>query len=299
MKKTTFACLAALFIFVFALAHSAMAEETTILTGKVRAPVTRNPPVNFNGVVEEVLVAPGDRVVMDQPILRYSLQDDARRALQREVNTGANMEGPLAQIHDLERQLTNAEAQRNKARSLAASGLGSNQALGRLQGDVASIEARIELLKATVEKNTENFSMRLEELSYYFDTDIKEGMKLPKYLYLKSPIEGYVIQISQDLNPGGTFHAGATPISIAQMDPMLIQVPVYEAEVSALSVGDEAKVEIPSLGRNYTATISEISWVSNAMDVSQASYFNVELTIPNPDLELKPGFKAVVRFTLK
>ena len=96
------------------------------------------------------------------------------------------------------------------------------------------------------------------------------------------------------------FDEGFTPVTIGQMDPMAIQVPVYEAEVSSLSVGDEATVEIPSLGnKTFKATISEIAWASNDMDVSRASYFNVELTIPNPNLELKPGFKAVVRFTLK
>ena len=38
------------------------AEETTILTGKVRTTVTRAPIVHFNGVVDSLLVAPGDHV---------------------------------------------------------------------------------------------------------------------------------------------------------------------------------------------------------------------------------------------
>ena len=32
------------------------------------------------------------------------------------------------------------------------------------------------------------------------------------------------------------------------------------------------------------------------MDVAQPSYYTVELTVPNSRLELKPGFKALVRF---
>jgi HlyD family secretion protein len=42
--------------------------------------------------------------------------------------------------------------------------------------------------------------------------------------------------------------------------------------------------------------VNEISWVSNDMSVSNPSYYSVEITVPNPNLELKPGFKAVVRF---
>ena len=57
-------------------------------------------------------------------------------------------------------------------------------------------------------------------------------------------------------------------------------------------------MEIPSLGnRKFTGTVNEISWVSNDMSVGSPSYYTVELTVPNPDLELKPGFKAVVRFS--
>ena len=33
------------------------------------------------------------------------------------------------------------------------------------------------------------------------------------------------------------------------------------------------------------------------MNVANPSYYTVELTVPNPDLELKPGFKAIVRFS--
>ena len=276
------------------------AETTTILTGKVRNTVTRSPIVHFRGVVDRVLVAPGDKVQKGQPLMRYVLQDEARRALQREINLGPGTEASKGQILDLQSQLSQVSAQRNKAKSLAATGLGSNKAFGRLEADVHALQTRISLLEESIAKQEANFALRMEELSGYFDTEIKEGMALPPYLFLKSPIDGYVLSISQTMNPGAMFDEGFTPVTIGQMDPMAIQVPVYEAEVSSLSVGDEATVEIPSLGnKTFKATISEIAWASNDMDVSRASYFNVELIIPNPDLELKPGFKAVVRFTLK
>ena len=48
--------------------------------------------------------------------------------------------------------------------------------------------------------------------------------------------------------------------------------------------------------KKFNGTVNEISWVSSDMSVSNPSYYTVELTVPNPGLELKPGFKAVVRF---
>ncbi len=289
--------LAAAMFFCGVQAHAA---ETTILTGKVNTTVTRFPNVHFNGIVDKVLVQPGEHVTSGQPIFRYVLQDEARRALQREVNQGANTESMEAQILDLSRQLSQARAQYNKARSLAASGLGSSQASERLQFEVKSLEDRIELLKQSIKKAQDNFDIRMKELSGYFETEITEGTTLPEHLYLKSPIDGYVLSVDPNMNPGAIFGAGATPVSIGQMDPMLIQVPVYESEVSFLKVGDTATVEIPSLNnKSFTAHIIKIAWASNQMGVAEASYFNVELSVPNPNLELKPGFKAVVRFSLK
>ena len=61
--------------------------------------------------------------------------------------------------------------------------------------------------------------------------------------------------------------------------------------------GDNVAVVIPSLGNKaFTGKVTEISWVSSDMSVSNPSYYSVEITVPNPSLELKPGFKAVVRF---
>ena len=301
MKKSfILRCLVFVAAAVFFSCAQAGAAETTILTGKVKTTVTRYPNVHFNGVVDKVLVQPGEHVTEGQAIFRYVLQDEARRTLQREVNQGPNTENMKAQVLDLSRQLSQARAQYNKARSLAASGLGSSQAAGRQQYDVQSLEERIELLQESIKKAQDNFDIRMKELSGYFETEIKEGTKLPEYLYLKSPIDGYVLFIDSNMNPGSLFSAGAAPISIGQMDPMLIQVPVYESEVSSLKVGDTATVEIPSLdNKKFAANIVRIAWASNNMGVSEASYFNVELSIPNPDLELKPGFKAVVRFKLQ
>ena len=47
--------------------------------------------------------------------MRYHLQDEAERVLQREVTTGAATESLRGQILDLERELVQARAERNRA----------------------------------------------------------------------------------------------------------------------------------------------------------------------------------------
>ncbi|MBR4746745.1 MAG: efflux RND transporter periplasmic adaptor subunit [Desulfovibrio sp.] len=274
----------------------AVQAESTILTGKIMNLVTRSPTTHFHGILEEILVQPGQRVQEGEPLLKYSLQEDQRRALQKEVDSGPGIEGMESQIADLERELAQVEAQRNKARSLASSGLGSRQASNRLDQDVSAINRRIALTRRSIDKAKHNFDVRMKELAGYFNQDISEGMELPRYLYLKAPIAGYVLSTAS-LGQGSQIGAGFSPCLIGQMDPLLISVPVYEGDIGAVKVGDKAVVQIPSLqDRKFEATVKDIDWISSDMNVASASYYTVKLTIPNPDLLLKPGFKAVVRF---
>lgn len=275
-------------------------EATTILTGKVVTTVSRAVPVPFNAVVDEVLVKPGDPVSDGSPLMRYTLQDDAGRGLQREMNMGAGTEDLKSQVLSMQRELAVLNADYNKTRHLVASGLGSRQALARLEDSVALLKSRIDLAREMIRKNENNFKARLKELSGYYGEQIREGSTLPPMLTLTSPIAGYVLSVAPALNKGQLLMAGMAPIHVGQLNPVLIQVPVYEAEINSIHVGDTAVVEIPSLdNRKFEGIVNEISWISSDMNVANPSYYTVELTVPNPDLILKPGFKAIVRFTLK
>ncbi len=276
------------------------AGQATVLSGKVVSPVVRATPLPFNAIVEEVLIKPGQKVKKQQVLFTYSLPPEAERALHKEMTLGAGTENLRAQILTLQSQLADVEAERNKARQLAASGLGSSQAFKRMEADVYALNARIELLRQTIDKQNENFKKRLEELSTYFGSPIEAGAPLPKTLQLTSPMDGHVLSKATGLHAGALLELGAAPVLIGLMDPMLVQVQVYESEVGLLSVGASARVEIPSLNNAvFTGTVSEIAWTSNTMKVDAPSYFTVELSVPNPDMQLKPGFKAVVTFQSK
>ena len=239
------------------LAVPAMAVETTA-TGKVVATVTRDVRLPFNAVIDEVLVRPGDAVKSGDPLVRYHLQDEAERVLQREVTTGAATESLRGQILDLERELVQTRAERNRASQLAASGLGSRQALGRLEENVRSLQHRIELTQLSIKKSEESFRARLKELEGYYGQPIREGEMLPDQLVLTSPIDGYVLQLMPNLNPDVLLPAQATPVTVGQLDPVLIQVPVYEGDLGRIKEGGHARVEIPSLGdKVFSATITE------------------------------------------
>ncbi len=285
-------------LFLCLPAHAAEEVQTTILSGKVVSTVTRAEVLPFNGIVTEVLVTPGQKVAINEVIMRYSLAEEAERALKKELLQGAGTEATKAQILTLRSQMSSLQAESNKARQLASAGLGSNQASVRSAGEVKLLQERIELLQQTLQKKEAAFKQRLDELSEYFGAPVQSADTLPKTLVLTSPMSGHVLSVGSHVQEGALLGAGSTPILLGKMDPMGIQVQVYEGEMDRIAVGNKASVTIPSLNdKAFEATVSQIAWTSSSLDVAQPSYFTVELTIPNPDLELKPGFKAIVQFS--
>lgn len=278
----------------------AAAAEVSRATGKVVATVTRLAVMPFNGIVDEVLVHPGDRVEKGAPLLRYHLEVADERQLAQELSLGGNNDGIRSNMLQLQSSLAETIAQRNKARQLAASGLGSRQALNRLEQDVTSLQQRIEILRATMQKNDANFERRLAEIQESFEEPLKPGKPLPAQLVLCAPISGHVLSVEGIVSEGALLQRGAQVVMVGRLDPVIIQVPVYEGELSHIAVGDQAEVSIASLrDKVFAATVSEISWTASDMNVSNPSYYTVELRVPNPDFELKPGYKAVVRFAVK
>ena len=284
------------FLLTFWASLQAMAAET-ILTGKILCTVMRSEPMPFHAIIDEICVKPGDAVKKGEALLRFHLQSEAERVLQKEITRGSDTEELRGKILELEREQARMEAQCKKNRQLVASGLGSRQALTRLENEVSAIVERIGLLRKTIKKAEETFAARLKELEKFYQVPLTEGMVLPETgLIIPSPIDGYVLSVAS-IFPGSLLPQGAEPVVVGPLDPMLIQVPVYEGELSDIAEGKTVKVEIPSLGnKQFEAKVTEISWVSNDMNVDKPSYFTVKLMIPNPKFELKPGFKAVVRF---
>jgi hypothetical protein len=55
---------------------------------------------------------------------------------------------------------------------------------------------------------------------------------------------------------------------------------------------------VPSLGnREFEATIVHIDKSPQDLALDRPTYYGVELKVPNPDLSLRQGFKAVITFS--
>ena len=276
--------------------HALAAAESTVLNGKLYCPVTRVVVLPFTGVVDGVSVAPGKHVRKDEVLLRYALEEKAANALEKELNLGANTETLQGQVVDLERQMLDAKSNIATTRQLVSSKLGSRSTLQQQEETLDALNRRIRLLRESIKKQEQNYELRLKELEDSFKQPIR-GNKPPPQLFVTSPMEGFMLSVAEGVQSGALIAAGTAVAEVGSMNPMQIRVQVFEHEAVKLHEGDTAIVRVPSLqDREYAGKVLLIAWTPQTLQADAPSFYNVQLEVPNDDLALKQGFKALVRF---
>lgn len=105
---------------------------------------------------------------------------------------------------------------------------------------------------------------------------------------LRAPFSGVILT---RLVEQGAFVTPRTPgLVMADDSKMKVVFSVPDSLLPSLHVGDPAKVEIPSLGRNFDASISR---VASAAD-PRSRVFEVEVILLNKDQQLRVGLTATV-----
>jgi Cu(I)/Ag(I) efflux system membrane fusion protein len=88
---------------------------------------------------------------------------------------------------------------------------------------------------------------------------------------------------------GDRVPAGTTVLEIAALDPVWIDLEVFEGDLSLLREGMEVSLDLSNVpGRSFSA---EIDYVYPTLDRERRAA-RVRLVVPNPDLALRPGMHA-------
>lgn len=121
------------------------------------------------------------------------------------------------------------------------------------------------------------------------------GAKLPKDGIIKSPCDGYVLWMHGALRNGVFLGRETELFQVGTLNPMIIRAQVHEIEAYKIKEGDKATVVFDSIpGKQFTATVSRIPWAPMPAALQQPSYYEIELSIANPDLEFREGLKAQI-----
>lgn len=247
-----------------------------------------------------ILSAPlkvGDRVAEEQVLITYELPLESlmaeKEALSRaRLNTLehalALVDSQLALMRQRQADLENMEA----GKSVAAIDVRLNAK------EIDGLLLRRDYLAEERDLARQRYdnAVLIARSKYGKDIDVHN---LPRLGYIRSPVDGYVLWTNSSLVPGMAFTKQASLITVGRLDPMIIRASVHEIVAQKLKVGDPATLVFHALpGRTFTTTISKVDFVAQPAMLQQPSFYEVELTLPNPDLRIHEGMRCDVTVNL-
>jgi RND family efflux transporter MFP subunit len=226
---------------------------------------------SVTGLIRSVHVGRGDVVRRGDVVAQLASEvEEANLALAR---VRAENDAPVASA---EQRAEYAERRAGRLQRLRASA-----AVSEREYDEAATEARVAAL--TLRDARMNLEAARAEL-----LRAEEQVAQRRIL---SPVDGIVVE--RHLSGGEYMHEQAQLLTLAQIDPIHVEVFLPVAYFGQVSPGDIATVlpEAP-VGGHHAA---QVSVVDRVMDAASGT-FGVRLRLPNPDLALPAGLRCRVRF---
>ncbi|WP_372619161.1 efflux RND transporter periplasmic adaptor subunit [Falsiroseomonas sp.] len=226
---------------------------------------------SVTGLIRAVHVARGDIVRRGQVVAQLASEvEEANAALAR---VRARNDAPVASA-----ELRAEHAQRRAGR---LERLRASQAVSERDYDEAATEARVAALALR------DARMNLEAAQ----AELLRAEEQVGQRQIVSPLDGIVVE--RHLAAGEYMHEQAQLLTLAQIDPIHVEVYLPVAYFGQIAPGDGATVmpEAPVGG----AHLARVSVVDRVMDAASGT-FGVRLQLPNPDLALPAGLRCRIRF---
>jgi multidrug resistance efflux pump len=265
-------------------------ESEIIFNGKLFCSLKRGIVLPFKGTITSLRARSGQRVGAGEILATYRLAPESLMAIQQRLSPPqlAEMETKLAEV---QRTMVPLTSKQRELTQLVQKKLAPSQGLAQVNEELQFLGREKAALQERLKKDRQLAKQDQEVLSDLVGTAVKTG-QVPREVSLKTPISGYVIWV----NPEMREDAELPPLiafQVGVMDPMLLRAQAFEIEALQVRVGQPAEVTLDALpGRKFQAKVSRISWFSITVGPDQPAYYEVELTVPNPDLDLKEGLKA-------
>ncbi len=242
-------------------------EFTGSLAGKAEVLVSSK----ISGRVSAVHVDLGDHVEKDQLLAELDeveLQHTVEEASARLVLARASLE-------ELEANLTNAESELQRIKTLRERKVASAADMEAAEAAYLSLIARKKVAEAGIRQQEAMLQAEKVRLSY---------------TKIRAPISGVVGKRFMD---EGAMVSSTTPIvSLADISSVQTTISVVERDYAKIRTGLEAILSVDSYpNRSFTGTVSRIAPILDP-DTRSAE---VEIEVPNPDQLLKPGMFTRVR----
>lgn len=268
-------------------------ESEIIFNAKLFCSLKRRVDLPFKGIISSLRVHSGQRVEAEETLATYRLAPESRMMIQQRLSPPqlAEMETRLAEV---QRNMVPLTSKQRELSQLVQKKLAPTQGLAQVNEELQFLVREKTTLQERLKKDRQLAQQDQAVLSNLLGTALKSG-QVPREGNLKAPCSGYIIWVNPDLREGAELPPMPAAFQVGVMDPMLLRAQAFEIEALQVKIGQRAEVTLDALpGRKFQATVSRVAWSSIATGPDQPAYYEVELNVPNPDLDLKEGLKARV-----
>jgi multidrug efflux pump subunit AcrA (membrane-fusion protein) len=274
-----------------ATAPPASGDSEIIFNGKLFCSLKRRIDMPFKGIITSLRAYSGQRVAAGEILATYRLAPESLMAIQQRLSSPqlAEIETKLAEV---QRNMVPLTSKQRELTQLVQKKLAPSQSLAQVNEELQFLERERAALQDRLKNDRQLAQQDQAVLINLLGTAVKSG-QIPREVSLKAPISGYVIGVNPEMRESAELPPLPAAFQVGVMDPMLLRAQAFEIEALQVRVGQPAQVTLDALpGRKFQAKVSRISWSSITVGPDQPAYYEVELTVPNPDLDLKEGLKA-------
>jgi multidrug efflux pump subunit AcrA (membrane-fusion protein) len=266
-------------------------ESEIIFNAKLFCSLKRRVDLPFKGVITSLRVQSGQPVKAGDVLATYQLAPEAQMAIQQRLSPPqlADLETKLAEV---QRSMVPLTSKQRELSQLVQKKLAPPDSLAQTNQQLQLLGSEKTTLQERLKKDRQLAQQDQEVLSTLAGTSMKPG-QVPREVSLKAPISGHVIWVNPEMREGAELPPMPAAFQVGVMDPMILRAQAFEIEALQVKIGQTAEVTLDALpGRKFQAKVSRISWSSITTGPDQPAYYEVELQVPNPDLDLKEGLKA-------
>lgn len=289
-----------LWLLAACLAHPGAAAAQTnaapiVAEGKAVCSLQRLVPFPFFGRVVEVRADVGQAVAKGDVLATYRMTAD-NAAIVRRILTRQPVRELETHAFDLQRGLRQAEVALAEARRLSTQNLASTQSLQRLEEECESARLKLDGIEERLSAERQIADQEISELADLFGQPLDLD-HLPEVFQVVTPIDGRVISVDGEIRPDSLVPSHGPFFLVGRMDPMSILTRIHETDTARVRPGTRARFTASALpGQEFEATVVRVSWTPVSLDIEHPTYYPVELSVSNPDLLIRQGFKGYVTF---
>lgn len=267
-----------------------------VYQGKVYCPLQYPVASPFSGEIVKKYVQVGEKVKKGDVLVEIALQSKDRVNLEHRIDKKLDILQTTLQVNTLKKIIKKLQGQKKDTQKLLQEGMAASKSVAELDDEIAFQSLKLEQAEKTLAKTKTGLGQQRELISEQLGQKVHNSV--PDHLLVKSPADGYVVWENANVRVGGL--SGGQLFTIGAMDPMLIRIQMFEADVFNLKIGDTAEVILEFAPKQVRkAVVKAIAWMPLNKGINSPSYYLVELETPNPGLELKEGYKVRVMFPQK